>query len=108
VADAVPFQFDHIIAKQHGGRTTLRNLAFSCASCNGRKGTNIAGIGPASRRITRLFHPREDRWEEHFRWSGPLLVGKTPQGRATVRLLRINDLINLRLRESLMQEGFYE
>jgi 5-methylcytosine-specific restriction endonuclease McrA len=26
----VPFQIDHIIARQHGGDTALRNLALAC------------------------------------------------------------------------------
>ncbi len=26
----LPFQIDHIIAEQHGGPTTLSNLAWSC------------------------------------------------------------------------------
>ena len=26
----VPFQHDHIIAKQHGGQTKLENLALAC------------------------------------------------------------------------------
>jgi HNH endonuclease len=37
-----PFQIDHIIARQHGGGTTLENLAH----CNRYKGPNIAGIDP--------------------------------------------------------------
>lgn len=29
----VPFPIDHVIARQHGGRTTLSNLALSCLHC---------------------------------------------------------------------------
>jgi 5-methylcytosine-specific restriction endonuclease McrA len=62
----VPFPIDHIIARQHGGSTTLDNLALSCLHDNTHKGPNIAGIDPVSRRISRLFNPRRDRWVRHF------------------------------------------
>lgn len=39
-----PFQIDHIIARQHGGRTSPDNLALSCFHCNTHKGPNIARI----------------------------------------------------------------
>jgi hypothetical protein len=62
----VPFPIDHIIARQHGGSTTLDNLALSCLHDNTHKGPNIAGIDPVSRMISRLFNPRRDRWVRHF------------------------------------------
>jgi 5-methylcytosine-specific restriction endonuclease McrA len=46
---------DHIIAPQHGGDTTEKNLALCCGRCNLHKGPNIAGIDPASGVLTRLF-----------------------------------------------------
>jgi hypothetical protein len=70
----VPFPIDHIIARQHGGSTTLDNLALSCLHDNTHKGPNIAGIDPLTRRITRLFNPRRDKWERHFQWDGPNTV----------------------------------
>jgi HNH endonuclease len=48
----VPFPIDHIIARQHGGRTTLGNLALSCLHDNFHKGPNIAGIDPVTRKWT--------------------------------------------------------
>ena len=38
----------------------------------------------------RLFHPRQDRWDEHFERNGVLIVGRTAVGRATVGLLKMN------------------
>jgi 5-methylcytosine-specific restriction endonuclease McrA len=58
---------DHIVARQHGGLTTLANLALACLHCNGHKGPNIAGIDPKRKRLTRLFNPRRHKWERHFR-----------------------------------------
>src|SRR5690242_7822111 len=73
----LPFQFDHIIAEKHGGLTMLDNLAFSCFFCNSHKGPNIAGLDPKTGELTRLFHPRQDDWSEHFRWNESWLVGLT-------------------------------
>jgi hypothetical protein len=68
----------------------VENLAWSCFDCNVYKGPNLAGVDPISGQIVRLFHPRQDTWEEHFRWRAHELVGKTPEGRATIDVLRIN------------------
>jgi 5-methylcytosine-specific restriction endonuclease McrA len=34
VHDALPFQIDHIIARQHGGTDESANLAWACLACN--------------------------------------------------------------------------
>jgi hypothetical protein len=88
--DVMPFQVDHIIAEVHHGASNLDNLAWTCFDCNVFKGPNIAGIDPDTHQITRLFHPRHDNWNNHFQWSGARLLGKSPQGRATIDVLRIN------------------
>ena len=49
-----------------------------------------AGIDPDTQALTRLFHPRRDRWEDHFSWVGPELFGLTDVGRTTIEVLRIN------------------
>ncbi len=66
---------DHIRARQHRGVTTAENLALACGRCNLSKGPNVAGFDPESDVVTRLFNPRLDRWDEHFRWEGPVLKG---------------------------------
>ena len=101
----VPFPVDDIIARQHGGSTSLDNLALSCLHDNTHKGPNIAGVDPQTRRITRLFNPRRDKWERHFRWDGPDLVGKTAVGRTTFVVLAMNHPDALALRQSLIEEG---
>ena len=85
-----PFQVDHVIAEKHGGPTTDENLAWSCFYCNTYKGPNVAGWNPDDDQIVRLFHPRKDVWDDHFQWNGPMLVGKTPIGKVTISVLRIN------------------
>lgn len=104
-ADVLPFQIDHIIAQQHGGRTESENLALSCLFCNKHKGPNIAGIDPQTGRLVRLFHPRRDKWKRHFPWDGPWLIGRTATGRATIAVLAINDPVNLKLRGALIDNG---
>jgi 5-methylcytosine-specific restriction endonuclease McrA len=102
-----PFEIDHIIARQHGGPTVLSNLALSCLHDNGHKGPNIAGLDPVTRKLTKLFHPRRHKWDRHFRWQGPYIVGRTAIGRATVVVLDINDRDAVRAREELIAEGVF-
>jgi 5-methylcytosine-specific restriction endonuclease McrA len=71
-------EIDQIVAEKHRGATTPDNLALACFHCNNHKGPNIAGVDPATRQVVRLFHPREDRWAEHFAWRGAVLLGLTP------------------------------
>jgi hypothetical protein len=83
-------QLEHIVARQHEGETAETNLALACQHCNLHKGTNLTGIDPESGQNTRLFNPRSDIWTEHFRVAGTILIGQTPIGRTTVRLLDMN------------------
>lgn len=105
--DPLPFQLDHIIAQQHGGETVFENLAWSCLHCNKHKGPNIAGIDPSTRQLAALFHPRRQLWDRHFRWDGPILVGRTRSARATICVLAINDFDLVAYRSELMEEGAY-
>jgi HNH endonuclease len=86
----LPFQIDHIIAEKHGGETVASNLALACPHCNLYKGPNIAGVDPASGQVVRLFHPRTDTWNQHFRWESARLLGRSPMGRVTVEVLAVN------------------
>ena len=107
--DPLPFQVDHIIARQHRGRTSLGNLALACLSCNNHTGPNIAGIDPegADGGVVRLFNPRDDEWAEHFEWDGPSLKGKTAIGRVTVYVLAMNLSHRVALRQTLIDEGVF-
>lgn len=100
--DELTFEIDHIIAQKHRGRTTASNLALACFPCNKKKLCDLSGIDPVTRRIVRLFHPRRMKWDRHFRWDGPWLVGRTAIGRATVATLDMNAPLRIRLRSELM------
>ena len=105
-ADIIPPQIDHIIARQHDGQATSDNLALACLSCNGHKGPNIAGIDPVTRALTRLYHPRQDRWDEHFGLARDgTILGTTAIGRTSVAVLKMNEFESRLLRSLLIREG---
>lgn len=98
-------EIDHIVARSHGGATASDNLALACFYCNNYKGSNLSGIDPDTQNVVRLFHPRRQVWRRHFRYIGPILVGRTAAARATVVTLRINLPIRVSLREALLTDG---
>lgn len=55
--------------------------------------------------LTRLFHPRQDRWEDHFRRAGAEILGITAVGRTTAWLLQFNEADNLAQRRLLLELG---
>jgi 5-methylcytosine-specific restriction endonuclease McrA len=66
IASFAAHEVDPIVAQKHGGLTQEDNLALSCTLCNKHKGTDLASIDPNTGEITPLYHPRRDRWFEHF------------------------------------------
>jgi len=105
--DELSFEIDHVIAEQHGGKTVASNLALACFADNHHKGPNLAGIDPKTGKRTWLFNPRRHKWAHHFRWDGPLLVGRTAIGRTTIVVLGINLAHRVLHRAQLMTEGVF-
>jgi hypothetical protein len=101
----VTFHVEHTFALQHTEDDDPENLALSCTKCNRKKGPNLSGLDPLSQLVVPLFHPRRDEWTEHFRWNGPLVIGLTPTGRATIAVLDLNGEDRVRLRQALIIEG---
>jgi len=101
------FHIEHIVARQHGGDDNSENLALACPDCNRYKGPNLTSIDPQTNEIVRLFDPRKNNWEEQFELQGPLIVGCTPTGRATVRLLNMNEHDRLDMRSELIEDELY-
>lgn len=95
------FHTEHIIARQHGGSDHDSNLALACNHCNLHKGPNLSAIVPQTKQVVPLFHPRRQRWTEHFVQEDIYIIGLTPVGRATVQLLKMNDLSQLELRSQV-------
>jgi HNH endonuclease len=106
-ATSVPFEIDHIISRKHHGPTIASNLASACWYCNSFKGSDISGLDPKTRKVTRLFHPRRHKWSHHFRYEGAVLIGRTAIGRTTIRVLQINCDEAVTLRESLIADGLF-
>lgn len=85
-----PHEVDHVIAEKHGGTTEEGNLAYTCWRCNRYKGSDLGSFDPQTGAFSFLFHPRTQQWLEHFKFEGTILVGMTPEGRTTIKLLQLN------------------
>jgi hypothetical protein len=96
---------DHIISEKHGGLTVADNLALSCTICNGHKGSDIASVELGTNALIPLFHPRRDRWADHFRLVGAHIEPLTATGRVTIRLLQLNNPDRVIERELLVEAG---
>ncbi|TEU12596.1 MAG: HNH endonuclease [Anaerolineales bacterium] len=98
---------DHIIPRQHGGRTEADNLALACTRCNRNKGPNIGSFDPQTSDLVPFYNPRTQVWKDHFQLDGPVIRPLTPQGRVTVKILRLNDPARVEEREQLIVVGLY-
>jgi hypothetical protein len=94
------FHIEHVIPRKHGGASTESNLALACHACNLHKGPNLTGIDPDTGAVVLLFNPRTQNWQDHFTEQGARVVGITSEGRATVRVLVMNDITRLQLRDA--------
>ena len=94
------FSVEHIIPRDKGGETEIENLALSCQGCNNHKYTKTEGYDPVSCEYVPLYHPRQQKWGDHFAWNDDctLIIGVTAAGRATVETLHLNreGVVNLR------------
>jgi hypothetical protein len=101
------FQVDHIISEKHDGETTFDNLALSCPSCNHFKGSDVGSFDKLTGQFTPLYNPRIQHWDEHFVLEGAIINGLTPEGRVTIRLLKMNRLEQINERLGLIRLGNY-
>jgi hypothetical protein len=99
----VTFHVEHIVARQHQGGDKLSNLALACDRCNLTKGPNLST--KVEGETVELFHPRQHQWNDHFAFSGPEIVGVTPIGQATVRLLKMNAPRRVAIRRRMLERG---
>ena len=101
----ITFHVEHVIPRQHGGADDVANLAYACPWCNRAKGPNLSGRDLETNAILTLFNPRTQSWVEHFACDGATMIGLTPVGRATVRVLAMNRPDVLQMRTALLEEG---
>lgn len=101
------FHIDHVIALKHGGKNDIINLAWACADCNQNKGTDLATFIESDDDLIPLFNPRKQVWTEHFRIETCEIIPLTKIGKATVKLLQLNNPDILIFRQLLFQTGRY-
>jgi hypothetical protein len=104
------FQIDHIISEKHGGPTVTSNLSLSCPDCNAFKGSDIASVDwERGGEVVPLFNPRLQEWERHFAIDNQTgeIQPLSPEGRVTIRVLRINDAERIKDRLLLIQSDRY-
>jgi 5-methylcytosine-specific restriction endonuclease McrA len=71
----IPMVVEHIVPIIAGGLTVLDNLCLSCYRCNEFKGARQTAPDPDDGQDILLFHPRRQRWTEHFTWDeGHIIV----------------------------------
>ena len=104
-----PMEIEHIIPESLGGLTEEGNLWLACSRCNDHKSNRIAATDPESGEIVRLFDPRRQSWNEHFRWSdqGDQIIGISPTGRATVAALHLNRPTLVKARQLWILVGWH-
>jgi len=108
VSLSVPFHVDHIIPLKHDGSDNNDNLCLACYNCNVYKSHDLTGFDPKTGEITRLYHPRNEVWAEHFIIRDNMQIdGITPQGRTTIRVLQINMEERVESRQALAEIGEY-
>jgi HNH endonuclease len=96
-ASLFAFEMEHIIAEKHDGTTESENLALACPCCNRFKGSDLGSIDPETQQLTPFFHPRLQKWSDHFRLDHGTIIQLTPEGRVTAKILQFN------LRERILE-----
>jgi hypothetical protein len=103
------FEVEHINPRAAGGDDSPTNLALACESCNLFKSDATTGRDAIEERQVPLFHPRRERWEEHFAFDAETgqVHGTTATGRATVTRLKMNSSFQIRARQQWIRLGYY-
>jgi hypothetical protein len=96
----VTFEIEHILPVSLGGEPQWDNLCLSCPTCNRHKANRSTALDPQHGEDVSLFHPRQQRWNDHFTWmhDGTQLKAFSSAGRATLEALHANRLAIVRLR----------
>jgi hypothetical protein len=105
----IEFEVEHIVPTSVGGTRSEENLALACHACNRSKSNRVTATDSETGQEVRLFHPRQDHWEQHFKIesNNAMIVGITPVGRATVEQLKMNRELQLAGRRLWLQLGLY-
>ena len=98
---------DHIISRKHGGSSDSENLAYACLRCNTWKGSDVGSFDTQTGLLVSLFHPRRQRWQDHFVLRGAVIEPLTAEGKATARSLKLNLDKRVVERQFLAAAGHY-
>lgn len=98
------FAIKHIHPIILGGSDELDNLAYACGGCNSFKSVAIKARDPETIELVPIFHPRLQKWSDHFKWSKDALLieGLTATGRATIARLQTNRPALIHFRQLLL------
>jgi 5-methylcytosine-specific restriction endonuclease McrA len=102
-------QIDHIQPVVKGGIDDAHNLSLACELCNQSKWKQTEALDPETQSMVPLFNPRLQVWQEHFEWiaNGTRILGLSPEGRATVLALKLNNPLAVRVRSNWIQAGWH-
>jgi len=100
---------EHITPISEGGSSEEDNLCLSCAWCNSYKWAKLETVDPQTNKLTPLFNPRTQIWQEHFQWqaNGIEIVGITATGRATIDALKMNNKYIVPARRHWVEAGWH-
>lgn len=98
---------DHIVSIKHGGQTVAENLAYACAICNRKKGSDIGSMLLPKQKFTRFFNPRKDLWSHHFKLERVTITPFTNIAKVTVQILDFNNSERILERKTLITMGRY-
>ncbi len=106
---AYTFHIDHIVPRSNGGADAPANYALACFPCNNAKSDQTTGTDPEIGTELPLFHPRRQKWDEHFAFSRDYsrIKGRTPTGRATVERLKMNARLQVKARPLWVETGVW-
>jgi len=87
------------------GQATDVSIACCHKSMQWLSVSTLTSFDPETEALVPLFNPRTQAWHEHFALDDVIVVGLTPIGRATVRLLHMNTADRLKVRAVLKERG---
>lgn len=103
------FEVEHIQPRSAGGNKDWDNLALACEACNLHKAAATSGWDDETGQTVSLYHPRQNRWHEHFRFDSEThtVQGMTAIGRVTIVRLKINSEAQIYARQQWVTLGLY-
>ena len=102
------FHIDHIVSLKHGGSSDPGNLAYACSICNRNKGTDLGTFVEGAPGLIRFFHPRQDRWSDHFSCNAAGVIHPLSKvGEATLKILDFNHGDSVLERRLLIEANIY-